>query len=69
MTGLFIRITQIEVEGKQKVFISIDNCRGDNSTASEQKLCDKLEPLIQAIVEENVKNPVVSNKTKWETDI
>ena len=66
MSGLFIRITQAEIDGKQKVKITIDNCRGDNSTANERTLCDKLEPLIQSIIEENVKNPVITDKTKWE---
>lgn len=65
MTGLFIRITQIEIDGKPKVNISIDNCRADNCTISEQILCDRLEPLIQAIVEQNVKNPVITDKTTW----
>jgi len=65
MTQIQVRIEEVEIEGKRKLSVHIDNMRADSATEKEKQFCDLTEKTITEIVIATLKNVTILSHSEW----
>ncbi len=65
MTQIQVRIEEVEVDGRKKLSVHIDNMRADSATEKEKEFCDLTEKKITEMVMATLKNVTVLSHSEW----